>query len=700
MKNEKVIKAISIGLSAVMASSSMSVTAFAAEETTQPVEINVTEESSESSETTAPKVDAANESVTSEASEMSDNVSALVAMNITEKSDGELSKECGVFSESVQAASAALEDANEATADGNDAIAEAVKQENISDKAFSEYNTAVSTAVEKSKSVSDKVDAVETEINNASIAIDRAISVAEVNAIVAEANAKYELAAKECGELETEYAKAKDDYEKAIEAMQSADTERAKAYEKAQKAYEKASKNLDAAEEKLDNAATAAEKIQKNAEAKLDEVEGKTKDELKTQREADSKALAEAKAKSDAASDARDEAWTAYQDASKTEAGFRTTYNNLNSELTSARSDRDGLKEITAEKAAEYNAAKDAYNAAKAQGAANTAELKAVRDEKKKAYDDAAAEQKEAQKIVDEKKAAVNEAKAKLDEAKGKTAELKADYENKLEIYKGADGNGGLKAVTANAQAAYNQSKENYFVICNKDSFGELVSDAKQASDDISAAKEEITEIKDQIAEIEYKSADDIAAEKSRELGALKEALEEAEAKYQAALDKKAEIDEKLTDLFGLSQSKIGLINAMVPSQAIEKDNKKANAPTVEAVEAAADDFVFVLPGVEAVQAAPLAQTPAAVQVANINAQAEVAQDAPVAVENATPASEDVLNLEAQKAPLAAFGDEAVDTVDAQTKSSMNWWWSVVVLALGAPGVALYKKSQKKKADK
>lgn len=308
IKNDKTIKALSFALAAMISTTSLPMTALAADEGT----VVPDGEPEESTEAKSENVVAA-ERIEEIAEETQEAVQE--AVDTVVESDTETNEETDTLVEAAEAVEAISTEENadstsseaerqavEGVADDAETVTENVKKaaENI-DLAVDDIKTAAddiedaqqantdyAEAVDKAESAADTSDRTATEINTeiaeANKAVEDAIeniegatSIDEAKKIAEEANSKVEEAKSDYEEKKADYKKAKDEYEKALEDMEKADADYDAAVKDLEEAKKDAAKELVEASKELKEAKDAAADIT----AKVAEAE-KIVDKLKS----------------------------------------------------------------------------------------------------------------------------------------------------------------------------------------------------------------------------------------------------------------------------------------------------------------------------------------------------------------------------------------------------------------------------------
>ena len=309
VKNDKVIRAITIGLATMIATSGAPVSVFAAEgegEAANPpgAAPETTTQSAAAEETSASEtvVEADNSAVVEEAKDLSDMVSNDVApvvgaidqaaVEVVPMTDL-LSEEgaAAIDADLMAAADLIDKDATEADALGNlasaqDNVSQAIVIANAADDLVDAGNAALDKADEDGKNFADRMEDFDTAAGDASGHADEAINQAEIanktaqsqgEAVEAKEKAKEELDTAEEGLFV-----AVNEYNAAQEAVINAQSELEEAMEKQRLAQEK----LEAARADLSKAgmdANAANEKMKAAQAKLQQIK---KDEEKLEQNA------------------------------------------------------------------------------------------------------------------------------------------------------------------------------------------------------------------------------------------------------------------------------------------------------------------------------------------------------------------------------------------------------------------------------
>lgn len=653
VKNDKVIRAITIGISAMMAATSMPTVVFAEE-------INDADKTEEQNTAT-------------EASEKSESVKEEVT-EIKEQHNIEETKEF------VETAQESVVVADEKIDEAAGFVNEAVQQQEVSAEAFTEHRKNIEIADEKAEAVSQTVDEAANTIQEKSDAIDGAATVAEVDQLVSDAREALEVAKAECETLEGEFEEAKEAYEAALERMKNADAAEAKAYEEAKKKYEKASEDLENAKTNLQDALKAAADAQEKAENKQAELSGlinAINDQLKVVADKQSELQNTTKKLSDKQ---KNEIWTVNDDLTPLLVKYDFYLNNACdpgsvqvSSYIKGGASRDNYVVISY--AIDGQTYYKFYDYLPTDVNGNT--TNGTDDAIKNLYQIRVVE-KPIENLTYNNNVITSIDSVNADgtinitykNANGKDVKV---Y-NKKPVFE-SKGEGNLTPDSVKASA---------------EKLEKTIADAKDAKDAVKAAQDKVDALQKQIDEIEFKSLDEIKGGSAQALSILKAQLDAAQTKLDAAIEKKESLDAELDNLINKANARKDAINTPV--------NRPSNSSRANVQDApvASEEINFV--------ATPAVQADGGAGVADVNAN--VGADVNEAGEDP-----EVMNLEDEVTPLAAFDGEGIELEDEATPlasfgdedfelgnvKNMSWIWAIIVALFGATGYELYKKNQKKK---
>lgn len=232
------------------------------------------------------------------------------------------------------------------------------------------------------------------------------------------------------------------------------------------------------------------------------------------------------------------------------------------------------------------------------------------------------------------------------------------------------------------------------------DKYEKLVEQVKVADEAVADAKKSVESIKEQLKDYTIKQAiegadptlTEWAKKYETKIEELKELLEIEEAKLEEAQALKDELKKQLEN----NKKKIDEMKREEAKKNEGNDSEPTPLPSPTNV---------VIGTPVTVLAAPIVRN-LATAVANANNEDAVAGDVIAEAGEVTLTDKEVAlaaepeNVDASK---VSVGDNDVALVAAPTAedtAGMNWWWSLVVAALGSVGYAIYKKQQDKRALK
>ncbi|MDY6103142.1 MAG: hypothetical protein SPI28_01230 [Acetatifactor sp.] len=311
VKNSNVLRAISIGLSTVIAMTPMSAMAGEADE----AEPKVLPLEGETAPELADKVDAVAENIESvqEKAETAETAEKNVidAVGQIEMTEDSLDEETAVqdAAEELETAAKNEEGANIAVKEINkveDDLSDVTDAAEAVDKKFEDASGALEDAEDAANKAQGIVEDAKSEYEEQMEALEGAETIEDADKAYEDAKDTVEKAEKDLDQLKGDYEDAKEAYDTAVEEAKEAQKQYDAAVEQAAKDAEAAQKNLEEVQEKADALESAA-KDAKDAYDKISEEVTKESDDAK-------KALDEADAALEEAKKEAEDAQTAYDD--------------------------------------------------------------------------------------------------------------------------------------------------------------------------------------------------------------------------------------------------------------------------------------------------------------------------------------------------------------------------------------------------
>lgn len=653
VKNDKVIKAITIGLAAMMAATSTPIVAFA-------------------EEAPADNIDEQENSEQQEAKAASENSEKVVEEVEALPSIVENQTEIEAAQESVNTANEEIHEA-ETNVDTFVEKVEEYKNEKDSSEFYADQEEKIADKI------NTVIDNASNDLQDKNKAIDEAVTVEQVEQIVEEAKEALEEAKAECDVLESEFEKAKADYEAASANMDAAYDEAKKAYDEAKTNYENASKELAEAQENLAKAEKAAEEaknLAKDKQGELAELVKEIYNKLivveKTQK--DLQELKETNASK--YKSRQNEIWSVNDELTPLLVQYDLYSNN--------KCDPGSLKVYDWVK--NNSATKSNYVLA----------TYTVDGELFIKFYDYLPVDKDGNTTNGTDDTVVNFHQIRVVE---KPVENLTYNNNPIKSIDSVNDNGTVNITYINAQGKEVKATGKKPVFAEKGE-GDITPDGiknsvKELSDiilkeqkcakDVENARANVEALKKRIDEIELNNPEDEMAGKSQALDALQSQLKSAQDKLDAALEKKEALDEQLAQLVEKADGKKNDIIL-----ASRRNNNQNEASPRTPASPIADDAVFV--------ATPQVNAEAAVAGGANNANAVDIEAANVADDEALVMNleddSNILELEDEATPLASFAD---GDFELGTAKKMSWLWAIIVAIFGTTGIEMYKKHQKKR---
>lgn len=292
VRSDKVVRAITIGIAAVIGVTSMPVNVFASDIDNSEVaksgdskteDQNKAEEANNAAQDANASVGNLIENNNSEEAApveaVSNAVDSLINSGLeqpaSKEEQGSIASKTEDLKENVNNAADSTDEAAKKISEAKGSVDDAAAADKKADEASSTYIEKSGEALSKAEEINNKVDEITAAIIEANDSLDKAETIDEVNKIVEEINNQTETASKEYDEAKKEYDEKKKAYEDALKEMEAADAEAKAKIEEAKAAYEDAEEKLGEASKELSEAIETAKYIEQKASEAVKAAEDK-----------------------------------------------------------------------------------------------------------------------------------------------------------------------------------------------------------------------------------------------------------------------------------------------------------------------------------------------------------------------------------------------------------------------------------------